>query len=112
MVQKIEWFDAAIADLIEIRDYLLRPSPGNAETIIRQIERTAEGFVTFPNGHRVIPEFSEPDRRETSGHRWRLMYRVLPDRFRIVGVIHGSRLLENSEGRPFDEAPQQEYLAS
>ena len=40
------------------------------------------------------------------------MYRVLPDRIWIVGVIHGNRPLDTIEGRAFEEAPQQEYLAS
>lgn len=40
------------------------------------------------------------------------MYRTLPDRIRIVGVIHGARLLSNIEGRSFEEGPQAEYIAS
>ena len=39
------------------------------------------------------------------------MYRILPDRIRIVGVIHGSRLLDNFEGRSFEETAQVEYMA-
>ena len=112
MVRQIEWSDEAISDLMGIRDYLLQQTPGNTEAIIRRIEKAAERLPDFPHAHRVIPEFGDTDRRETFVHRWRLMYRVLPDRVRIVGVIHGNRPLDTVEGRSFEETPQQEYLAS
>ena len=84
----------------------------NASAVVKAIDAAASRVVDFPYANRIVPEWADPERRETFVHRWRLMYRVLPDRVRIVGIIHGSRLLENIEDRSFQEGPQQEYVAS
>ena len=111
MVREVEWTQEALCDLSDIKSYIAVDSPGNAEAVVRAIERSAAGLLTFTHGHRVIPEFQDDERRETIVHRWRLMYRVLPDRIRIVGVIHGSRLLSGIDGRSFQEISQAEYTA-
>ena len=112
MADKVEWSDEAIADVEALAEYISRTPPVNADRVVQAIRASALKLPDFPNAHRVIPEFGDPERRETFVHRWRLMYRVLPDRIRIVGVIHGNRPLDMIEGRAFEEAPQQEYLAS
>lgn len=112
MVRQIEWSAESIDDLAAIRDYLLEQTPANAERIVREIESAAELLIDFPYAHRMVPEWQDPDRRETFVYRWRLIYRVTPDRIRIVGVIHGSRLLGNIENRAFEEGRQAEYIAS
>lgn len=112
MAYKIEWSDDALADVVEIAQYIERSSPANANAVVEAIRTTALGLIDFPYVHRMVPEWQDNDRRETFVHRWRLMYRVMPGRVRIVGVIHGSRLLDNIEGRSFQESPQQEYMAS
>ena len=112
MAHEVEWSDEAIADVEAIAEYVSRTSPANADRVVQAIRASALKLPDFPHAHRVIPEFGDTDRRETFVHRWRLMYRVLPDRVRIVGVIHGNRPLDTVKGRSFEEAPQQEYLAS
>lgn len=112
MVRKVVWTPDARADLRDIRDYVALTSPTNAQAVTRAITYAAEQLVTFPYAHRAIPELHDPDRRETFVHRWRLMYRILPDRIRIVGVIHGALRLSNISDRSFEEGPQQEYIAS
>jgi plasmid stabilization system protein ParE len=44
-------------------------------------------------------------------YQYRLMYRVEPDRIRILRVVHGRRLLKNVPGS-FEEPPQQSYSAA
>ena len=112
MVRQIVWSQEALADLVEIKDYIAQTSPQSSEAVIRAIEKSADALITFPYSHRQVPELFDPDRRETFVHRWRLMYRILPDRIRIVGVIHGSRLLGNIDGRSFEEPAQAEYMTS
>ena len=111
MDREVEWSEEALADVDEIARYIEQRSPANAARVVTAINRAAMNLVTFPHGHRVIPELADPERRETFVHRWRLMYRILPDRIRIVGVIHGARLLSNIEDRSFEEGPQAEYIA-
>jgi toxin ParE1/3/4 len=59
----------------------------------------------------MIPEFHDPQRRETFVYKYRLMYRVEPTCVRILRVVHGRRLLSNVPGR-FEESPQAEYSAA
>jgi plasmid stabilization system protein ParE len=112
VVRQIVWSDEASRDLEEIKDYVSQSSPANAEGVVMAMIEAADRLAIFPYAHRMIPELRDPDRRETIVYRWRLMYRVLPDRIRIVGVIHGARLLSNIPDRSFEEGPQQEYAAS
>jgi plasmid stabilization system protein ParE len=112
MVRKVVWTPEPRADLRAIKSYIAGTSPGNAQTVVRAIASAAEQIATFPYAHRVIPELQDSDRRETFVHRWRIMFRVFLDRIRIVGVIHGARLLSNISARSFEEGPQPEYVAS
>ena len=112
MAHEIEWSDEAIADVEALAEYIARSSPANADRVVVAIRTSTLKLTDFPHAHRIIPEFADPSRRETFVHRWRLMYSILPDRIRIVGVIHGNRPLDTIDGRAFEEAPQQEYLAS
>lgn len=112
MVRQVEWSDEALPDLFEIKIYIERGAPQTARSVVAEFEMAAEALVGFPYAHRVMPEWQDPDRRETFVHNWRLMYRILQDRIRIVAVIHGSRLLSNIEGRSFQETRQAEYVAT
>lgn len=112
MAHEIEWSEEATADLDEIARYIAQTSPRNASDVVAAILAAARCLPILPYAHRMVPEWQDTDRRETFVHRWRLMYRIMPDRIRIVGVIHGARLLDNLQGRSFEEAPQQEYAAS
>ncbi len=113
MVRQIVWSAEALTDLHEIKGYISTQSPANAEKIVRAIERAADNLADFPLSHRVVPEWGHDERRETFVYKWRLMFRILPEQLRIVGVIHGARLLDNVDpSRSFEEAPQQDYVAS
>ena len=111
MARVVEWSSEATADVVGLAEYIEQRSPQNARSVVRAIQTAALGLPSFPYSHRMVPEWNDPVRRETFVHRWRLMYRILPDRIRIVGVIHGSRLLDNFEGRSFEETAQVEYMA-
>jgi plasmid stabilization system protein ParE len=112
MARLIEWSDEAVRDVKEFADYIERSSPKNARDVVKAIRAAAFGLEPFPMAYRVVPERQDPELRETFVHRWRLLYRVLPDRIRIVGVVHGARPLSKLQDRSFEEGPQQEYVAS
>jgi toxin ParE1/3/4 len=112
MARLVEWSDDAVMDVEELATYIAASSPQNARSVVRKVREAAENLPNFPYAHRIVPEWQDPDWRETFVYRWRLIYRVLPDRIRIVGVIHGSRLLGNIDDRSFEEGPQAEYRAS
>ena len=111
MVRKVIWSDDAMSDMAEIKDYISRDSPTNAQRVVARIEGAAGRLVDFPHAFRMIPEFQDPDRRETFIYQYRLMYRVDPDRIRILRVVHGKRLLKNVPGS-FEESPQEAFDAA
>jgi plasmid stabilization system protein ParE len=98
-------------DIASIREYVARDSPANAKKVVAAIEQAADRLVDFPYAFPMIPEFQDPERRETFVYQYRLMYRIEPDRIRILRVVHGRRLLGNVPGS-FQEAPQETYGAA
>jgi plasmid stabilization system protein ParE len=98
-------------DIASIREYIARDSTSNAKKVVAAIEQAADRLVDFPYGFRMIPEFQDPDRRETFVYQYRIMYRVEEERVRILRVVHGRRLLKNVPGS-FEEPPQEQYHAA
>jgi plasmid stabilization system protein ParE len=111
MARRLAWRAQARSDIAAIRKYIARDSPANAKKVVAAIGQAADRLVAFPYAFRMIPEFQDPDRRETFVHEYRLMYRVEPDVVRILRVVHGRRLLENVPGS-FEEPPQEAYSAA
>lgn len=111
MVRKVIWSDDAMSDMAEIRDFISRDSPASAQGVVAGIEGAAERLVDFPYAARMIPEFQDPDRRETFVYEYRLMYRIEADTVRILRVVHGRRLLKNVPGS-FEEPGQETYQAA
>jgi toxin ParE1/3/4 len=111
MARRVAWRKQARADIASIREYIARDSPANARKVVAAIERAADRLVDFPYAFRMIPEFQDPERRETFVYGYRLMYRVEPGVVRILRVVHGRRLLENVPGS-FEEAQQEAYSAA
>ncbi len=83
----------------------------NARRVIEKFRETANKQRDFPYSARMIPEFHDPSRRETFVYQYRLMYRIEPNRIRILRVVHGRRLLKNVPGS-FEEMTQQAYDAA
>lgn len=111
MARRVIWRWQARTDIAAIREYVARESPANAKKVVAAIEQAADRLVEFPHAARMIPEFQDPDRRETFVYQYRLMYRIEPDRIRILRVVHGKRLLRNVPGS-FEEPGQESYKAA
>ena len=98
-------------DIASIKEYIAHDSPANAKAVVAAIEQAADRLDDFPYAYRMIPEFQDPDRRETFVYEYRLMYRVEPNVVRILRVVHGRRLLRNVP-RSFEEPAQETYSAA
>ena len=110
MARRVAWRKQARSDIASIKEHIARDSPVNAKKVVAAIEQAADRLADFPYAFRMIPEFQDPDRRETFVHQYRLMYRVELDRIRILRVVHGRRLLKNAPGS-FEEMAQESYSA-
>ena len=111
MARAVIWRPAAHADLREIKAYIAVRSPSGARLVVERIREAANKYRDFPYSARMIPEFQDPERRETFVYEYRLMFRVEPQRIRILRVVHGRRLLKNVPGS-FEEPEQEAYSAA
>ena len=112
MARQVIRSPGAEADIAEIAAYLERvASSAVATSVVTNIRAAAIRLVDFPLAFRMIPEFQDPERRETIVCAYRLMYRVEPDVVRILRVIHGRRLVRNVRGS-FEESPQEACSAA
>jgi addiction module RelE/StbE family toxin len=111
MARAVIWSPEARADLREIEAYIASNSPMNARRVIEKIRDAANNQLDFPYSARTIPEFQDPNRRETFVYEYRLMYRIEDDCIRVLRVVHGRRLLKNVPGS-FEEVAQEPYQAA
>jgi plasmid stabilization system protein ParE len=111
MARRVIWRRGARADIAAIRAHIALDSPANAKKVVAAIQPAANRLVVLPYANRMIPEFQDPDRRETFVYKYRLMYRVEPNYIRILRVVHGRRLIEDVPGS-FEVPPQADYTAA
>jgi len=83
-------------------EYIAVDSPRQAKRVVQRILTGTERLITFPESGAIVPEFPEGGVREILVFRFRILYRFVKDDdvVRIVGVIHGARLLNESMFEP------------
>src|SRR5438132_1348040 len=87
----LEWTRAAAVHLEEIRAYIARNAPTNARRFIAKIRRGVEGLRTFPNIGELLEADERGHLRELYFQSYRVIFRVLPDRVRILAIVHAAR---------------------
>jgi plasmid stabilization system protein ParE len=94
MVQ-IQWAGPAVADLLEVHDFIARDSRRYAELTIEKIQEAAKLLADFPQLGLVLPELPRSLYRQLIVGAYRVIYRFEKKRSRvlIMGVIHASRNL-------------------
>ena len=96
---KVVWSPEALEDLESIAHYIARDSGSYAVAVVEKMLAAARDLAEFPEAGRVVPEVGEETLRERSIYRYRLLYRIAPDRILIVAVVHGRRLLDSFRDR-------------
>jgi plasmid stabilization system protein ParE len=76
-VRIVIWRPLARAELREIKAYIAASSPANARRVVERVREAVNDCSDFPYAARMIPEFQDPERRETIVYEYRVMYRVL-----------------------------------
>lgn len=89
----VSWTLTATGQLVAIRDYLARSSPGYAQAIAARIVARAERLDGTPLAGAEVPEYGDPNLREVYVHPYRVLYRIDGPDVRIVAVIHASRMM-------------------
>lgn len=91
MDREVVWTEAAWRDLDEAADYIARDSPAYASSWVEAVRNAARSLSHHPLRGRKVPEIDDPSVREIFVTRYRLVYRVVPERVYILGLIHGAR---------------------
>ncbi|HEY7318452.1 MAG TPA: type II toxin-antitoxin system RelE/ParE family toxin [Candidatus Binatia bacterium] len=91
MDREIVWTLRAIADLESIVEYIFRDSEFYATAVARELIAAARSLMTFGDRGRMVPEYEDPTVREIIVRRYRLIYRVKPQRIEVLRIIHGAQ---------------------
>jgi plasmid stabilization system protein ParE len=89
-VADLLWSRRAIASLSEQDDWLRPKNPSAADSILREIERSAGLLAEFPDMGRQIEETSLRC-HVTRRYRFRIVYRVTGGVVQVVDVMHPRR---------------------
>jgi toxin ParE1/3/4 len=89
-VKLLEISPAARADLAEIAGYIAADNPERALSFIAELEARAMQAAERPLSFSSRDDIS-PGLRSASHGRYLVLFRDLPDRVRIVRVLHGAR---------------------
>jgi addiction module RelE/StbE family toxin len=91
MDREIIWTLRATADLESIVEYISRDSEFYATAVARELIAAARSITTFAERGRMVPEYDDATVRQLIVRRYRLVYRVKPDRVEVLRIIHGAQ---------------------
>src|SRR5437867_10358389 len=90
---RVIWLPSAARDLERIVQFIRRDSRTYAASVARQIVAAARQLAAFPRMGRIVPEWDMETIRERIIYSYRLIYRITDHDIRILGIIHGARIL-------------------
>lgn len=86
--------ESALGDLESIREwYVEQGVPEVSERLVLEILEHIETLADHPEIGRIVPEFGQTFLRELIHPPFRIVYRLDPERVRVVRVWRGERLL-------------------
>ena len=86
----VAWTEHAVSRLEEIRSYIARDSPKNADSMIGRIIETANTLADFPQLGAIVPRYARHGYREILEPPYRIFYRVIGEQVQILTVVHGA----------------------
>ena len=94
--------ESAVEDLEGIRAWFISQSARDAgERVVREIVSCLDQLAEFPESGRIVPELEQPWLREPIRPPFRIVYRLEPERVRVVRVWRTERVMaEFLPGRP------------
>lgn len=87
----VVWTEAAQRALDEVIAYIAQDSASGALHVLDAALSAASSLATLAARGRVVPEIDDESIRELFVFRYRLLYRLEPDRVVIVAFLHGAR---------------------
>jgi addiction module RelE/StbE family toxin len=94
----VEWTERAVSHLEQIRAYIAKDSPRNADAFIDRLIRRTEILSDQPLIGAIVDKYAARGCREVLEPPYRIIYRVREDKVQVLAVIHGARRLPRSLG--------------
>ena len=91
MDREVVWTFRAAADLESIVEYIFRDSEFYATAVARELVAATRSLTTFAERGRMVPEYDDLTVRQLIVRRYRVIYRVKPDRVEVLPIIHGAQ---------------------
>ena len=88
---KVNWTEAARAQLRDIRGFVAGSSPQYATKMVDRLTRRSQQIAKFPRSGRIVPEANDVNIREVLEGPYRIIYHILEDEIDIIAVVHGAR---------------------
>jgi toxin ParE1/3/4 len=90
-VREVIWAESARDALDEVITYIAQDSQQAALHVLEAALEAAASLSTLSERGRVVPETNDPAIRDTFVFRYRLLYRVEPERVLVLAFVHGAR---------------------
>jgi len=88
---KVNWTEAARAQLRDIRGFVAGSSPQYATKMVDRLTRRSQQIAKFPRSGRIVPEANDVNIREVLEGPYRIIYHILENEIDIIAVVHGAR---------------------
>ena len=88
---KVNWTEAARAQLRDIHTLIARSSPHYATRMVDRLTRRSQQIATFPRSGRIVAEANDVNVREVLEGPYRVIYHLLGDEVDVIAVVLGSR---------------------
>jgi len=92
----VVWTQHAIAQLVDIYEFIAQDSPVYAKQMVDRLTQRSEQLGEFPQSGRMVPEYASEEIREVIEGSYRLIYRLRSERIDVVAVLHSARQLPPS----------------
>ena len=91
---------SALAELIEIAQYVEQDSSQNADQIVQQVLGATDRLADFPYSGRVVSEDGYRNRREIIVMNFRVIYKIVGRRVEVTRIVRATRNLRKRGRRP------------
>ena len=90
---RVAWTDRGKARLRQIRAYIAKDQPLNADRFADRVTRRVEQLVEHPRSGKIVEQYQRDDLRELIESSYRIIYLILEDRIDILTVRDTRRVL-------------------
>ncbi len=95
MVQ-INWTDNAIADLLQIKEYISKDSEYYALKLVSELLKKPDILKKYPEFGTPVQELSQHNFRQLLHKSYKIFYQFRNNTIFIISLHHTKRLLENN----------------